>query len=235
MIHETERLSESSGLVTALALSNTDPSTVSATLTSGEVLVLRLAESTITTEHCFEAHTEEAWISAFGAGTYDHVLLSGGDDCVLNAFDTREGMPLWSRRFHTAGVTSILPSGTGGWSPNADGYTVWTGGYDDCVRTFDLRMAEIPMYGKAKDLGGGVWRLLPKPGDASGTVLACCMYGGARILRPDASAIATTQETITKGHESMVYGGAWSASGDMFTCSFYDKQLRRWHGTSINN
>jgi diphthamide biosynthesis protein 7 len=230
LVHETESLGEpDSALVTALAVSNADPDIISVTLTSGEVLVAKASESRIEVQQRYQSHMDSAWISAFGTGSFEKVLFSGGDDCVISAFDIRQDTPSWKKTFHSAGVTSILPSGTHGWNTNADPYEVWTGGYDDCLRSWDLRMPEFPTYGKALNLGGGVWRLLPRPNDCSNRVLACCMYGGARILHPNSSTLATVTETVTEGHASIVYGGAWTSSSEFFTCSFYDKQLRKWN------
>lgn len=209
--------------------------------------------------HTLEAWTSAFGSPDYHLG---HVLFSGGDDATLIAHDMRIApdtagdMPtsiFRSRNLHDGGITSILPAGSlptnnaaGGnaWNDgtragsSAGQHLLWTGGYDDKLNSIDLRMIGgrelspyvMPRVKSGMDLGGGVWRLVPSP--VSNQVLACCMYGGARILNPleyTSDEPAQVVKTITEGHDSMVYGGDWRADGKyLATCSFYDKAVQVW-------
>lgn len=153
-------------------------------------------------------HNCEAWCVEIDDES--GVIYTGGDDRVLACTDPRVPCVQWRLKPHDAGVTSILQR-------NKD--TLWTGSYDDSVQTFDLRSLQV---GEKENLGGGVWRLIPNPHNTS--VLACCMYGGLRILESDSFKVKAS----LVNHESMVYGGLWLNDNVGFTCSFYDKMLQRW-------
>ncbi|ANB11594.1 diphthamide synthase [Sugiyamaella lignohabitans] len=227
-------------LVLAICFSPEDPTIMSATLSSGEVAMLKFANNgapVIT--GLSHTHLLESWTSAIGSRSLSNVLFSGGDDSLLAAHDMRlmsetESGVIWtSVKLHDAGVTSILPSSKNWMSSNPN--YLWTGGYDDHLRAIDLRTGPNnslesylpPTVSSSINLRGGVWRLTPSPKEGDDRVLACCMYEGARIVSPDRP--ATVQRVIRKGHESMVYGGDWTADGSqMITCSFYDKQLQLW-------
>lgn len=247
-------------LVLSLAFSPQDPNQFSATFSNGEVAVCSITDNGsaaklqgyTSNEVTTEAHSLEAWISAFGSSQQNlgNVLFSGGDDAILRAHDIRissqgpsdEDTTIFkTRNIHGAGITSILPpgtlptTGTNGWS--SSGHDLWTGGYDDDLKSVDLRMLDgqltpyyVPRVNSSLGLGGGVWKLIPSP--ISDKLLACCMYGGARVLQPlpaDEFTPARVLETITEGHESMVYGGDWRADGQYIaTCSFYDKVIQVW-------
>lgn len=212
-------------LVLSLVFNEQDPTMISVTLTTGEVSVLKYGDSGLSVVDTFESHGLECWISNFIPDM--GLLLSGGDDQKLVGHDLRSATKVWeTQRLHDAGITSILP--------RESSVKLWTGGYDDQLKESDLRMIQIvpPKQLKEMNLGGGVWRLLPaadRRGGGDNSILACCMYGGARILRPDESGEepAIVAETITDNHNSMVYGGAW---GDdwLVTCSFYDKIVQKW-------
>lgn len=214
-------------LVLSLVFNQNDPTTISVTLTTGEVCVLKYGDGGLSIVETFESHGLECWISSFVPEM--GLLLSGGDDQKLVGHDLRSETAVWeTQRLHDAGITSILP--------RENVVKLWTGGYDDQLKESDLRMIQVihPKQLKEMNLGGGVWRLLPaadRRGKSDGSILACCMYGGARILQPDESGQepATVAETITDNHTSMVYGGAW---GDdwLVTCSFYDKTVQKWQG-----
>lgn len=226
-------------LVLAIAESSNDPTIMSATLTTGEVVLIRIDQDGLSVESTVQTHSLEAWISEFGSlGPLSNVLFSGGDDSIVAAHDIRtmDSGHIWARRLHDAGVTSILPASKSWMHDQPE--TLWTGGYDDKLRSIDLRMAGaselssymIPRVKDTIDLGGGVWRLLPNGRD--NRVLACCMYGGARIVNPSPSSdegeFCMVENTITEGHDSMVYGGAWIGDNELVTCSFYDRVVQTW-------
>lgn len=212
-----------------------------------------------------KASTLEAWCIAFAEGDDDEESLGkttvycGGDDSILNyatyaSIAEDDSMPSedtsfeWKplKRVHTAGVTAILPLDL---TDSNGGRLVVTGSYDDHVRLFSIHdpadpiEASVPPELLASDnLGGGVWRLdlvelSCSGGEIQVTLLASCMYAGARIVRfrqdPDGKwtlrVIARFEE-----HKSMNYGCAVvpdeSGSGKI-TClstSFYDQLLCMW-------
>ncbi|VVT49053.1 uncharacterized protein SAPINGB_P002081 [Magnusiomyces paraingens] len=243
-------------LVLSLCFAPVSPyNTLAATLTDGSIVVCVLTNSGIKVRHRLTgAHSLEAWTASFLNGS-ENVLFSGGDDAVLAAHDLRMASssdsdnnesdngygddivaPVWSsQRIHSAGVTSIHS-----FIPTPD-YQLWTGGYDDTLALVDLRITDpmlpIPPRGPTAsiNLGGGVWKLLPSPVAPESRMLVCCMYGGARIVdRLSTEEIASTTEpanivaSLTQGHESMVYGGAWLDEKTVVTCSFYDKAVQVW-------
>ncbi|KAK7204717.1 WD40-repeat-containing domain protein [Myxozyma melibiosi] len=229
---------DSDTLVLALSFSPTTADQVSVTLTSGEWKVLSLARgsdddaevvSSVTEVHGEQPHSLEAWISAFSAD--GSVLYTGGDDCLFTANDLRLGCQVWQdRRTHAAGVTSILTNTVQ--AVSFDEKTLWTGSYDDTIRVWDLRGARGKVVGET-NLGGGVWRLVPRPGGGSREeVFACCMYDGGKVVVPgsgeDGEAVEVVR-VVKEGHESMVYGADWTTDGSVVaSCSFYDKQLNLW-------
>ncbi|OVF07017.1 putative diphthamide synthase [Clavispora lusitaniae] len=229
----TVQVFEPDVLVTSVFFDPRSAKTVLATATSGEAALVDLE-----TGECvyWTSHSLECWTGAFGesAGA-ENVVFTGGDDAKLAAHDRRMECPIWATgpRFHDAGVVSILCSGEK-WLPSKPS-TLWTGSYDDCLRTFDLRMLDspdgpvlhsalLPKENSRQNLNGGVWRLIPAP-DAT-RVLACCMYDGARIIEPGDG--APNISTYFKGdHESMCYGGDWVGE-NIVTCSFYDNVVQQW-------
>lgn len=175
-------------------------------------------------------HDLECWYADFGAQPgLDSLVISGGDDRRLIIHDTRTKQAIYNNeRIHGAGVVAILPSSSH-WchqSPN----TLWTGSYDDHVRSFDLRYmggAAYPKVNQSENLGGGVWKLIPSPqGDDDKRVLACCMYDGARLLGYDDTGAIEVVDTFKGDHESICYGGDWKQR--ICTCSFYDEVVQIW-------
>lgn len=248
-------------LVLSFSFSRVAPhTTLSATLTTGAVIVARIADDFSgikVVRRITSAHSLEAWTSTFLHGS-DQILFSGGDDAVLAAHDLRlcdqdddddddgDSATVWrARNVHSAGVTSIFSFPPA----SADSpYQLWTGGYDDTLRCVDLRATAVQVAGAPllpmppvrgallgeQNLGGGVWKLVPNPADAR-RFLVCCMYGGARVVdRLGTDDLAQAGEpagvvgTLTEGHESMVYGGAWLDAETVVTCSFYDKSVQIW-------
>lgn len=178
------------------------------TLTNGTVNLFDIErQETLWSTH---SHDYDPWCVRF----VDETVISGGDDMALCCHDLASGSLLWRMTHHDAGITSILPREDG---------LLWTGGYDDKLRLVDTNTRRST---ESIDLGGGVWRLIE--GVETKRILACCMYGGLRVLEPrDPAHLPTVVGSLTN-HESMVYGGAWVGTTG-YTCSFYDCLIQSWH------
>ncbi|GMM50250.1 diphthamide synthase [Starmerella bacillaris] len=178
---------------------------LAAVFTSGDLVLFDLEkQAELLKTHI---HSCEAWTVL---ADKDGMVYSGGDDRVLACTDPRINAVIWKTKPHDAGVTSLLKRGDN---------DLWTGGYDDCVKVFDVRSQKVK---ESKNLGGGVWRLIANMDNSR--VMACCMYGGLRIL--DSNALHV-RESLTN-HDSMVYGGTWLGSNEGVSISFYDKMLQKW-------
>lgn len=240
-------LTDPATLVTSVFFNPTAENQILATLTSGETVIHDLNAGK--TEHLSESHTLECWTGAFGEiGPAHNTVFTGGDDARLIAHDLRTNDKIWStgHRHHEAGVVSILCAGKD-FLP-AKSNEIWTGSYDDHLRIFDLRCLTseddnkpflfpslLPTQLHKRNLGGGVWRLIPRPQNdgkmPENTVLACCMYDGARIVLPDSGGAPVVQSYFKGNHESMCYGGDWSKDDEIVTCLFYDKVVHKWKPT----
>lgn len=187
-------------------------------------------------------HSLQCWTAEFGKmHPFDNVIFTGGDDAAIMAHDIRSKEMIWSNnRIHEAGVVAIKTS-----SPTFrfdKPTSLVTGSYDDCIRTFDMRMLEdsiypgnnLPVMNTQKiNLGGGVWRFSEKPEKdnlPTEKLLVCCMYDGAKIVEvnDDHNDYFAVTNYLKSGHESMCYGGQWGRDF-IATCSFYDKSLQTWN------
>ncbi|OBA19930.1 WD40 repeat-like protein [Metschnikowia bicuspidata var. bicuspidata NRRL YB-4993] len=229
------QITDDTNLVTSIQFSPLEALKILATLTSGEVLMVDLESGE--SEQFSTTHTLECWTGAFGeTGPSQNVVFTGGDDARLIAHDLRTMGKIWATgpRHHDAGVVLILCPGPR-WL-NHQPNELWTGSYDDNLRAFDLRKLDgdegpylysslLPLEKQKQNLNGGVWRLIPSPD--SDDVLACCMYDGARVLKPKAGGVEVLR--YFKGdHESMCYGGDWQDPKSIVTCSFYDNVVQIW-------
>ncbi|KAH3669512.1 hypothetical protein OGAPHI_001633 [Ogataea philodendri] len=228
---------ENSTLITAINFHLTIPNTLTLSTTAGTCSVLKLNGSDIEKTDFDTEHQLECWFSTFGTfAGLEHVVFSGGDDRKLVAHDARQPeLPIWETdRLHDAGIVSVLPASTF-WN-STHPYTVWTGSYDDQVRSLDLRVSAPqalisglpPRAKQTENLGGGVWRLIPNPA-GDDRVLCCAMYAGCRMLKSTVQGIGVEDE-FQGEHESMVYGGDW-VGDNMITCSFYDRVVQVWQDT----
>ncbi|CAK9438240.1 uncharacterized protein LODBEIA_P24890 [Lodderomyces beijingensis] len=219
-------------LITSLVFNPSAAKEVLVTFTSGYSAIIDLARPK-TLRWLDSVHELECWTGAFGeVGGLQNVVFTGGDDSRLVAHDLRTQGEIWTvKRGHDAGVVSIMTS-SARWNRGMSN-GLWTGSYDDHLRVWDLRCANsslvegvVPKMLHSRNLGGGVWRLVPSPMDDR--LLSCCMYDGARVV--DASTPEFKVERYFKGkHESMCYGGDWSRDGSYIaTCSFYDNIVHVW-------
>ncbi|KAH8397482.1 hypothetical protein KR222_007734 [Zaprionus bogoriensis] len=177
----------------------------------------------------WHAHGFEAWTCAFDRWAPQR-MYSGGDDCLLHAYDLRaatdEQQRVWTNKAHGAGVTCLL-------SHPQHEHQLLTGSYDEQLRLFDTRsmkrcLAEL-------NLNGGIWRLKPHPARQD-FMLVACMYKNFSVvdLAKDAPAALSLLGTYDE-HSSICYGADWAPTIDrlegnrqtlhMATCSFYDHKL----------
>ncbi|XP_034490011.1 diphthine methyltransferase [Drosophila innubila] len=188
---------------------------------------------TLSTWH---AHGFEAWTCAFDRWS-TQCVYSGGDDCLLHAYDLRSGTTkqerIWTNRAHGAGVTCLL-------SHPQHEHQLLTGSYDEQLRLFDTRSMKRTLA--ELNLNGGIWRLKPHP-QRSDLILAACMYTNFSIVdlnnSSDSNVALTLLQTYDE-HSSICYGADWapniekldvseegamSSKLHMATCSFYDHKL----------
>ena len=187
------------------------------------------------------------------------IVYCGGDDSILTytSYVSRaedDSMPSEDapfnmsavKRIHEAGVTAILPLELTDYN---GGRLVVTGSYDDHIRLMSIHDPTEPAEALPKpevlaseNLGGGVWRLdlieaSISAGEIELTMLASCMYAGARIVRFGQSSDGKWAVDVLakfEEHKSMNYGCAvvpdQNESGKIrcLSTSFYDKLLCLW-------
>lgn len=174
-------------------------------------------------------HDAEAWTAHIIqiSNNAQSIVVSGGDDGVLTALDPRGIEPVWHvRNAHGGlGVTTLA------WhSANPD--TLWSGGYDDCIQTWDVRALRAPVSKRSLGVGGGVWRLRFHPRFAN-LILTAAMYEGCKVVRMQADQ-SLTVEASYKEHQSIAYGACWLSDLKprnplcALTASFYDRSVHLW-------
>lgn len=184
----------------------------------GVVAVHRAGESGWDEIGRWDVHGEEAWsvsVDATGRGVY-----SGGDDGSLVCNGIGEGERFRLQDAHGGvGVTCVKREGEWG---------LWSGGYDDVVRIWDIRAMGRSLM--EVGVGGGVWRVRVHPKDTE-IVLLAAMYDGFKVLRRREKLEVVAEY---QGHESLAYGASWVAGLDLerelvaLTGSFYDHSLQLW-------
>ncbi|EDV92087.1 diphthine methyltransferase [Drosophila grimshawi] len=196
-------------------------------------LQLHAAQQKLSQLRCWHAHNFEAWTCAFDRWSPQR-LYTGGDDCLLHAYDLRIGDTdrIWTNRAHGAGVTSLL-------SRSVAEHQLLTGSYDEVLRLFDTRRMKCSLA--ELNLGGGIWRLKPHP-LRNNLILTACMYNNFHVVDISSSGPGPGLNlvgTYGQEHESICYGADWApninslglaggASAEIFhmaTCSFYDNKL----------
>ena len=197
----------------------------------GCVSVVRIAERghEVSLDQKWKAHNFDAWITAYDCWNM-HVVYSGGDDCLLKAWDTRTECykPIFVNKNHTMGVCAIQSS------PLLE-HVFTSGSYDEQVYIWDSRSPREPLT--SCNVGGGVWRLKWHPQKADYLLAACC-HSGFHVLKFDTESLGNAKVVASYiSHESLAYGADWGrcSSGDdgglhevIATCSFYDHRLDLW-------
>ncbi|KAH6653733.1 hypothetical protein BKA67DRAFT_658076 [Truncatella angustata] len=232
----------------------TIPNLIAVTTSTCEVHLLRMGEDwhMKSDESLIHSHDDQAWTVAFGpsvqgdAETASFKILSGGDDFRLLASTCEsDDEESWSALGdtkqigrHDYGVTAILPLHT---NQDTQEYVLLTGSYDDHIRVYVAGAA--PRLLAKLNLGGGVWRLRVMRFDTdtkglggwTATILASCMYTGARVVKLSGTWYECKMEVLARfeEHESMNYGSDFrlSANGEsarIVSTSFYDKRLCVW-------
>ncbi|KAF2358134.1 WD40-repeat-containing domain [Trinorchestia longiramus] len=185
----------------------------------GYLSVYELNSSSLKLLHQGNCHSFEAWITAFSYRNPDTVY-SGGDDCKFKGYDLRIGLEVQSFvcGVHESGVTSCH-------SNDLQDHLVVTGSYDEVVRVWDDRQWRRPV--SEVRVGGGVWRLKWRPGDAR-CLLAACMYNHFQII--NVSAAGSSADVAAKyEHSSLAYGADWcwrdQSPRTLVAASFYDRTV----------
>lgn len=247
---------EKNVLITSIIFSQIHENQILLTCTDGYAALVALTKTGISEPRYLETqHDLECWTGAFGnLAELSYLVFTGGDDGSLIAHDTRipeSECVFHARRIHEAGVVAILTStegdpvrnGAGDWFSDKP-YTLWTGSYDDNLRSLDLRVVPdvgivqgiIPRTHQKLNLGGGVWRFTPSTKKNDNRLLTCCMYNGARVIGANSDSEPVVERFFKEEHESMVYGCDWSPDGEQVaTCSFYDCIVQVWSPDDIDD
>lgn len=194
-----------------------DPTTIVCSYSNGELRTWNIDDCQVSLKDHWQAHTYEAWITAFDCW-HPKIVFSGSDDATLKGWDTRMlPSPTFTKRFEV-GVTSLQ------FSPHVE-HIVAVGSYDDNVTIWDTRSMKNSLV--SFNTGGGVFRVKWHPYQPG--LLACaCMYNGYTLLEfeDDFGAVSSSSSLYDDGH--LCYGIDWKRAthqpaGDILVCcSFYD-------------
>lgn len=177
------------------------------------------------------AHDLEAWTVHITNVNSRPMILSGGDDGLFGAFMLNDPSPCW--RLKSAhggvGVTCIA-------TPPENSNEIWTGGYDDHVRVWDIRNMKRCM--DECNVSGGVWRIRFHPENPE-LILLAVMYEGFKTVRRNSNGLTISGHY--KDHSSIAYGAEWVPSLETrdirvaLTASFYDRAVRLWTHHNCDN
>jgi len=188
---------------------------ICSSLSNGRVIITN-ENSELLSE--WKAHDLEVWHVNYDLWN-ENLLFTGSDDCKLKCWDLRikAGQSIMKKRFDMGGVTAIENH------PEKENI-LFTGSYDENIYVWDQRNFKNPT--SIFNAGGGVWRLKWKDPE---TLLAACMYNGAKIIKCDTSWELTSIVDYHE-HQSIVYGIDWIRGEKNFivSCSFYDHSLHLW-------
>lgn len=226
------KIADPSVLVLSFAwgIPSTHQSFIAVSLSNGQIGIFdsQVPEGPV---RCIQAHSLEAWTTAWSASSDMTVLpslYSGGDDSALcehremptqSSQQTEDGSLIknvWETlssdmRTHSAGVTAILCLAK---DLSLGSETILTGSYDEYIRVLAHGASRRrPKVLVEKKLGGGVWRLKLLKSDSNGVrgtymILASCMHAGPVVLEINRSAEEVWTINIQarfEGHESMNY------------------------------
>ena len=168
-------------------------------------------------------HSCEVWTCSFNK-SFPNMVISGGDDCLMNLFDLR--MPRKVKSVdHPAGVCCVQ-------TDTRHQSLIVSGCYDDHIRLFDYRYIETEsskcsLFMK-HEVFGGPWRLKFNPGDKNLVGIAA-MYEGYKTLQLEECEVSKSFSNPDE-KELLAYGFDWSREHtEMFaTCSFYDRIVSLW-------
>ncbi|GFY64378.1 diphthine methyltransferase [Trichonephila inaurata madagascariensis] len=221
------------------ACQNKGLASVIASDTKGNLNYLSVRESELCLLKNWNAHSFESWIAAFNY-SQPHIVYSGGDDCRLKGWDTRNlSSAIFINKRHSMGVTSISKS-------KLNEHLLVTGSYDETVYLWDVRSMKTPL--SEISLNGGIWRLKWHPYNPT-HLLSASMHNGFHVLSIENCNLKL--EAHYDKHESLAYGVDWSfqsnqdknqkilksqemhllkgnVSSLIASCSFYDKLMHIW-------
>lgn len=116
------------------------------------------------------------------------------------------------------------------------GGELWTGGYDDMIRIWDLRMLKrcVAEVG----VGGGVWRIGFHE-EMCGVAVVAAMYGGFKVVgRGKGGGLEVRAGYDGHDGDGIGYGACWVPGVERregeevervaVTGSFYDRSLQLW-------
>lgn len=189
-----------------------------------------LTTRTVRDAHCFSRKRHgndgpaEIWSVASRRG--GSLVASGGDDGVLAIWDARASDASVARvigAHEERGVCCVV-------FDEEKEETLFSGGYDQKLRSWDLRNMSRPLaVGSTGDLGGGVWRVRRR-GERLGLA---CMRGGFTVIPRDETKwgdpplffYSPTGDCSTPW-EALAYGLDWLDDATVAGGTFYDRSVR---------
>ncbi|XP_004344287.2 Wdr85 protein [Capsaspora owczarzaki ATCC 30864] len=196
------------------------PLQIASSDSAGQIALHQFAEGEVALVQEWEAHSFEAWITAFNQWNTSTVY-SGGDDSLFRGWDTRTDCttPIFTSKRHTMGVCSLQSH------PSRE-HILASGSYDEHIRLWDTRSMRAPV--EDIRVHGGVWRLKWQAQNPS-LIAAAAMHGGVPVVSVDESNKPSLTHRHT-AHESIAYGVDWhpQIEGLIASCSFYDHSLHLW-------